>query len=43
MRAEREVGAVKAGVDISGRVSAPQVNVWSDPASSQSEALAYLA
>jgi translocation and assembly module TamB len=43
VRAEREVGAVKAGVDISGRVSAPQVNVWSDPASSQSEALAYLA
>ncbi len=43
VRAEREVGAVKAGVDISGRVSSPQVNVWSDPASSQSEALAYLA
>ncbi len=43
VRAEREVGAVKAGVDISGRVSAPQVNVWTDPASSQSEALAYLA
>lgn len=43
IRAEREVGAVTAGVDISGRVSSPQVNVWSDPASSQSEALAYLA
>lgn len=42
LRAEREVGAVKAGVDIGGRVSSPQVNVWSDPASSQSEALAYL-
>ncbi|MGN7917224.1 translocation/assembly module TamB domain-containing protein [Lysobacter antibioticus] len=43
VRAEREVGAVTAGVDISGRVSSPQVNVWSNPASSQSEALAYLA
>lgn len=43
IRAEREVGAVTAGVDISGRVSSPQVSVWSDPASSQSEALAYLA
>lgn len=43
VRAEREVGEVTAGVDISGRASAPQVNVWSNPASSQSEALAYLA
>ena len=43
VRAEREVGEVTAGVDISGRASAPQAEVWSNPASSQSEALAYLA
>ena len=43
VRAEREVAEVTAGVDISGRASAPQAEVWSDPASSQSEALAYLA
>lgn len=43
IRAEREVGQVTAGVDISGRASSPQANVWSNPASSQSEALAYLA
>jgi translocation and assembly module TamB len=43
IRAEREVGEVTAGVDIRGRASAPEATVWSDPASSQSEALAYLA
>jgi translocation and assembly module TamB len=43
IRAERDVGQVTAGVDISGRASSPQANVWSNPASSQSEALAYLA
>jgi len=43
IRAEREVGQVTAGVDIRGRASAPEATVWSDPASSQSEALAYLA
>ncbi|HZX77621.1 translocation/assembly module TamB domain-containing protein [Lysobacter sp.] len=42
VRAERVVGDVTAGVDIRGRASAPTANVWSDPASSQSEALAYL-
>ncbi|WP_345777362.1 translocation/assembly module TamB domain-containing protein [Lysobacter sp. MMG2] len=42
IRAERVVGDVTAGVDIRGRASAPTANVWSDPASSQSEALAYL-
>ena len=43
IRAEREVGQVTAGVDIRGRANAPEATVWSDPASSQSEALAYLA
>ncbi|GAB3746978.1 translocation/assembly module TamB domain-containing protein [Lysobacter olei] len=43
IRAEREVGEVTAGVDIRGRASAPEATVWSNPASSQSEALAYLA
>lgn len=43
LRAEREVGAVTAGVRVSGRASAPQASVWSDPATSQSEALSYLA
>ncbi|MGH8084920.1 MAG: translocation/assembly module TamB domain-containing protein [Lysobacter sp.] len=42
LRAEREIGEVTAGVDVSGRASAPQAEVWSNPASSQSEALAYL-
>jgi translocation and assembly module TamB len=43
IRAEREVGDVTAGVDVTGRASSPQAEVWSDPASSQSEALSYLA
>jgi translocation and assembly module TamB len=43
IRAEREVGEVTAGVDVRGRASSPQATVWSSPASSQSEALAYLA
>lgn len=43
VRAERVVNEITAGVDIGGRVSSPQVNVWTNPASSQSEALAYLA
>lgn len=43
IRAEREVGAVTAGIDVTGRASAPEAEVWSDPASSQSEALSYLA
>lgn len=42
IRAERKVGDVTAGVDIRGRASAPSAEVWSDPARSQSEALAYL-
>ncbi|HSM12284.1 MAG TPA: translocation/assembly module TamB domain-containing protein, partial [Lysobacter sp.] len=43
IRAEREVGEVTAGVDVSGRASTPRARVWSDPASSESEALALLA
>ncbi len=42
IRAEREVGSVTAGIDVSGRASAPIAEVWSDPATSESEALAYL-
>ncbi|QDH71928.1 translocation/assembly module TamB [Lysobacter alkalisoli] len=42
IRAIREIGNVTAGVDIGGRVSAPEVRVWSDPATTQSDALAYL-
>ncbi|WP_240125591.1 translocation/assembly module TamB domain-containing protein [Thermomonas alba] len=42
IRAEREVGDVTAGVQVSGRALAPQASVWSNPAMSQSEALAYL-
>lgn len=43
IRAEREVGSVTAGIDVRGRASAPVAEVWSDPATSESEALAYLA
>ncbi|MGV8941107.1 MAG: translocation/assembly module TamB domain-containing protein [Lysobacter sp.] len=42
LRAERVIGDVTAGVDVSGRAGAPQARVWSNPASSQPEALAYL-
>jgi translocation and assembly module TamB len=43
IRAEREVGDVTAGISVSGRASRPQAEVWTDPATDQSEALAYLA
>ena len=43
IRAERQVGEVTAGVDVRGRAEAPTATVWTNPASSQSEALAYLA
>lgn len=43
VRAERNVGEVTAGVDVRGRASAPVASVWSNPASSPSEAIAYLA
>lgn len=43
IRAQREVGSVTAGIDVRGRASAPEASVWSDPATSESEALSYLA
>ena len=43
IRAQREMVSVTAGIDVTGRASAPQAEVWSDPATSQSEALSYLA
>ncbi|MGH8031130.1 MAG: translocation/assembly module TamB domain-containing protein, partial [Luteimonas sp.] len=45
IRAERQIEAqdIRAGVDVSGRASAPEASVWTDPASNQSEALSYLA
>jgi translocation and assembly module TamB len=42
IRAEREVGDVTAGIRVEGRASAPRATVYSDPAKSESEALAYL-
>ena len=42
LRAERRVGDVVAGIDVSGHATAPQLNVWSNPSMPQSEALAYL-
>lgn len=42
LRAERRVGEVVAGIDVSGSASKPQVEVWSNPAMPQSEALSYL-
>jgi translocation and assembly module TamB len=43
VRAERTIGAVTAGVDVRGRASAPVASVWTNPSSSPSEAIAYLA
>ncbi|MBB1473330.1 translocation/assembly module TamB domain-containing protein [Luteimonas sp. MC1782] len=43
IRAERRVGEVTAGIDVDGRASAPRARVWTDPASDEAEALAYLA
>jgi translocation and assembly module TamB len=43
IRAQREVGDVTAGIDVKGRASAPDARIWSNPATSESEALAYLA
>jgi len=43
LRAERRVGDVTAGIDVTGHASRPQAEVWTDPASDQSDALAYLA
>jgi translocation and assembly module TamB len=43
IRAQRDVGEVIAGIDVSGRASRPRAQVWTDPATDQSQALAYLA
>ncbi|MDH5822062.1 translocation/assembly module TamB domain-containing protein [Luteimonas sp. RD2P54] len=45
IRAQRRIEAeeLTAGIDVTGRASAPQATVWTDPARDQSEALAYLA
>ena len=43
LRAQRVVGDVTAGIDVTGRASAPVARIWTDPATSESEALAYLA
>ncbi|WP_421567653.1 translocation/assembly module TamB domain-containing protein [Stenotrophomonas sp. PD6] len=42
IRAERRIGDVTAGIDVTGRAQSPRVDVWSDPTMSQSEALAFL-
>jgi translocation and assembly module TamB len=42
MRAQRKVGDVTAGIDVTGRATAPRADVWSDPSMSQSEAMSYL-
>jgi translocation and assembly module TamB len=42
IRAERHVGDVTAGIRVEGRAQSPQATVYSDPAKSESEALAYL-
>ena len=42
IRAERQVGEVTAGIRVEGRASAPRATVYSNPAKSESEALAYL-
>ena len=42
VRAEREAGEVTAGIRVEGRATAPRVSVYSDPAKSETEALAYL-
>ncbi len=42
LRAERRVGDVTAGIDVTGNATTPRVEVWSNPGMPQSEALAYL-
>ncbi|MDA4470680.1 translocation/assembly module TamB domain-containing protein, partial [Escherichia coli] len=42
IRAERRIGDVTAGIDVTGRAQQPRADVWSEPAMSQSEALGYL-
>ena len=42
LRAERRVEDITAGIDVTGHALQPRVEVWSDPALPQSEALSYL-
>ena len=42
IKAQRAIGDVTAGIHVTGRAQQPRVDVWSDPAMSQSESLAYL-
>ena len=42
IRAERHIGDVTAGIDVTGRAQQPRADVWSNPSMSQSEALGYL-
>ncbi|MBB5943395.1 translocation/assembly module TamB domain-containing protein [Xanthomonas sp. 3307] len=42
IRAQRQVADVTAGIDVTGRATAPHADVWSDPSMSQSEAMSYL-
>jgi len=42
MRAVRKVGTVTAGLQVSGTLRNPRLNVFSDPPMTQSDALAYL-
>src|SRR3546814_17242451 len=38
-----EARGITAGIDVTGRASAPQAEVWTDPATNSSDALSYLA
>ncbi|PNS08735.1 translocation/assembly module TamB domain-containing protein [Solilutibacter silvestris] len=42
VRAERDLGDVTAGISVTGRAAHPQAEVWSDPMTSQDDALALL-
>ena len=42
VRAERVVGGVTAGINVTGLASQPTATVWSDPVMQDSEALSYL-
>jgi len=42
IRASRMVGRVKAGVRVRGTAAAPDVRIYTDPASTQADALSYL-
>ncbi|MFC3716114.1 translocation/assembly module TamB domain-containing protein [Luteimonas soli] len=45
IRAVRRIEAkeITAGIDVTGRASSPQAEVWTDPATNDSDALSYLA